>query len=153
MVLLSLKVVKFDTKMYLNFSNFRGRTSAGGGQALVQKRGQVSDGGGWQNFCRMGDPPSPPPGKKNPVNSVSFSEFFSKKNFPCFLTFRWVNLDQKKVAYWTHCIVGSLTPAKISWNWAVLHFCAAETSQLSDKMLQNTRVSVPLEICTNFAKF
>ena len=33
--------------MYLNFSNFRGRTSAGGGggQALVQKRGQVSDGG------------------------------------------------------------------------------------------------------------
>ena len=29
-VLLSLKVVKFDTKMYLNFSNFRGRTSAGG---------------------------------------------------------------------------------------------------------------------------
>ena len=50
-VLLSLKVVKFDTKMYLNFSNFRGRTSAGGGgQALVQKRGQVSDGGFWQNF-------------------------------------------------------------------------------------------------------
>ena len=47
MVLLSLKVVKFDTKMYLNFSNFRGRTSAGGGgQALIQKRGQVSDGGG-----------------------------------------------------------------------------------------------------------
>ena len=45
-VLLSLKVAKFDTKMYLNFSNFRGRTSAGGGeQALVQKRGQVSDGG------------------------------------------------------------------------------------------------------------
>ena len=46
-VLLSLKVVKFDTKMYLNFSNFRGRTSAGGEQALVQKRGQVSDGGDW----------------------------------------------------------------------------------------------------------
>ena len=50
--------------MYLNFSNFRGRTSAGGGQALVQKRGQVSDGGDWQNFRWMGGPPSPPPGKK-----------------------------------------------------------------------------------------
>ena len=33
--------------MYLNFSKFRGQTSAGGGgeQALVQKWGQVSDGG------------------------------------------------------------------------------------------------------------
>ena len=59
-VLLSLKVVKFDTKMYLNFSNFRGRTSAGGGQALVQKRGQVSDGGGiGKIFARSGDPQSP----------------------------------------------------------------------------------------------
>ena len=48
--------------MYLNFSNFRGRTSAGGGgQALVQKRGQVSGGGGdWQNFRRMGGPPQSP---------------------------------------------------------------------------------------------
>ena len=38
----------------------------GGGQALVQKRGQVSDGGGdWQNFRRMGGtPPVPPPRKK-----------------------------------------------------------------------------------------
>ena len=61
-VLLSLKVVKFDTKMYLNFSNFRGRTSAGGGQALVQKRGQVSDGGGGigKIFAGWGDPPVPP---------------------------------------------------------------------------------------------
>ena len=61
---MSLKVVKFDTKMYLNFSNFRGRTSAGGGgQALVQKQGQVSDGGGglakFLPFCQMGGPPSP----------------------------------------------------------------------------------------------
>ena len=55
---MSFKVVKFDTKMYLNFSNFRG-------QALVQKRGQVSDGGDWQNFRRMGGPPSPPQ-EKNP---------------------------------------------------------------------------------------
>ena len=60
-------MVKFDTKMYLNFSNFRGRTSAGVGQALVQKQGQVSDGGDWQNFCRMGGTPqSPPPQEKKP---------------------------------------------------------------------------------------
>ena len=46
--------------MYLNFSIFRGRTSAGGGQALVQKRGQVSDGGGiGKIFARWGDPPVP----------------------------------------------------------------------------------------------
>ena len=64
-VLLSLKVVKFDTKMNLNFSNFRGRTSAGGGQALVQNRAHVSDGGGdWQNFCRMEGPPVPLKKKK-----------------------------------------------------------------------------------------
>ena len=43
-VLLSLKVVKFDTKMYLNFSNFRGRTSAGG-TSFDPKQGQLSDGG------------------------------------------------------------------------------------------------------------
>ena len=55
---MSLKVVKFDTKMYLNFSNFQGRTSAGGGQALVQKRGQVSD-GGLTKFSPDGGPPSP----------------------------------------------------------------------------------------------
>ena len=55
------KVVKFDTKMYLNFSNFRGRTSAGGGeQALVKKWGQVSDEGGLAKFLPMGGPPSPP---------------------------------------------------------------------------------------------
>ena len=54
--------MKFDTKMYLNF---QGLTSAGGGQALVQKRGQVSDGGGLAKFSPGGgDPPVPPPGKK-----------------------------------------------------------------------------------------
>ena len=53
--------------MYLNFSNFWGRISAGGGQALVQKRGQVSDGGDWQNFAGWGDPPVPPPQEKNPA--------------------------------------------------------------------------------------
>ena len=69
-VLLSLKVVKFDTKMYLNFSNFRGRTlrGGGGGQAQVQKWGQVSDGGGGElaKFSLDGDPQSPP--GKNPDN-------------------------------------------------------------------------------------
>ena len=65
MVLLSLKVVKFDTKMYLNLSNFRGRTSAGWGQALVQKRGQVSDGGIGKIFVGWGTP-NPPQGN-NPA--------------------------------------------------------------------------------------
>ena len=58
--------------MYLNFSNFRGRTSAGGGQALVQKRGQVSDGGNWQNFRRMGGTLQ----EKNPV-SLNLSLFLA----------------------------------------------------------------------------
>ena len=59
---MSLKVVKFDTKMNLNFSNFRGRTSAGGGgggQALVQKWEQVLD-GGLTTFLPDGGPPVPP---------------------------------------------------------------------------------------------
>ena len=57
--------------MYLNFSNFRGRTSAGGGQALVQKRGQVSDGGGGlAKFSPDGGPPSPPPRKKTLLDSI-----------------------------------------------------------------------------------
>ena len=50
--------------MYLNFSNFWGRTSAGGGQALVQKWGQVSDGGIDKIFARWEGPPVPP--GKNP---------------------------------------------------------------------------------------
>ena len=66
-VLLSLKVVKFDTKMYLKFSHFWGQTSAGRGQALVQKRGQVSD-GGLTTFLLDGGPLLPP--RKNPVKAV-----------------------------------------------------------------------------------
>ena len=77
----SLKVVKFDTKMYLNFSNFRGQTSAGGGQALVQKRGQVSMGGDWQNFCRMGGPPFP--GKKNPA-IYWLASFITARYYLCY---------------------------------------------------------------------
>ena len=50
--------------MCFNFSNFRGRTLAAGGQALVQKRGQVSDGGIGKIFAGWGDPQSPQ--EKNP---------------------------------------------------------------------------------------
>ena len=57
-VLLSLKVVKFDTKMYLNFSNFRGWTSAGGTN-LGLKMGTSVGWGDWQTFRRMGEPPVP----------------------------------------------------------------------------------------------
>ena len=66
--------------MYLNFSNFWGRTSAGGGQALVQKRGQVSDGGGLAKFSPDGGTPCPPQ-EKNPVkgyfpvlNTITFHQ-------------------------------------------------------------------------------
>ena len=77
---MSWKVVKFDTKMYLNFSNFRGRTSAGGEQALVQKQGQVSDGGIGKIFADGGTPPVPP--EKNPgtfsKSMVLFPELFDQ---------------------------------------------------------------------------
>ena len=70
-VLLSLKVVKFDTKMYLNFSNFQGRTSAGGrGQVLVLKRGQELDGGLTKFWLDRGIPG--PPRKKNPAMMFLF---------------------------------------------------------------------------------
>ena len=58
-VLLSLKVVKFDTKMYLNFSNFRGQTLAGGDKPWSKNGDKCRMGGGdWQNFRRI--PPVPP---------------------------------------------------------------------------------------------
>ena len=49
-VLLSLKVVKFETKMYLNFSNFQGRTWAGGGTCLGPKTGISVRWGGLTKF-------------------------------------------------------------------------------------------------------
>ena len=73
-VLLSLKVVKFDTKMYLNFSNFWGRTSVGGGQALVQRRGQVLDGGIDKIFAGWGTPS--PPRKKPCMILYNHSSYF-----------------------------------------------------------------------------
>ena len=56
-VLLSLKVVKFDTQIYPNFSNF-----LGGGQALVQKWGQVLDGGVGKIFAGWESPQEKNPG-------------------------------------------------------------------------------------------
>ena len=56
-VLMSLKVVKFDTKMYQIFQFFWDEPQRGGGQALVQKLGQVSDGGIDKIFARWGNPP------------------------------------------------------------------------------------------------
>ena len=63
-VLFSLKVVKFDTKIYLNFSNFRGRTSAGGDKPWSKNGDKCQMGGIGKIFARWGDPPSLPPGKK-----------------------------------------------------------------------------------------
>ena len=58
---MSLKVVKFDTKMYLNFSNFRGRTSAGGAKPWSKNGDKCQMGGGiGKIFAGWGDPPSPP---------------------------------------------------------------------------------------------
>ena len=54
--------------MYLNFSNFRGRTSAGGGTSLGPKMGTSVGWGDWQNFRRMGGTPrgTPSPPRKKP---------------------------------------------------------------------------------------
>ena len=61
-VLLSLKIVKFDTKMYLKFSGMN--LGWGGGTSLGPKTGTSVGWGDWQNFRRMGGPPVPP--GKNP---------------------------------------------------------------------------------------
>ena len=64
-VLLSWKVVKFDTKMYSNFSNFRGWTSAGGGTSLGPKTGTSV---GWGGLAKFSPDGGDPPRKKNPVS-------------------------------------------------------------------------------------
>ena len=53
-VLLSLKVVKFDTKMYLNYSNFWGRTSAGGDKPWSKNEDKCRMGGIDNIFTRWG---------------------------------------------------------------------------------------------------
>ena len=68
-----IKLDKFDTKMYLNFSIFRGQTSVGGGgTSLGPKTGtSVGWGGGLAKFRRMpGGPPQSPPGKKKTLPST-----------------------------------------------------------------------------------
>ena len=60
-VLLSLKIVKFDTKMYLNFW---GRTSAGGGTRLGPKTGTSVGWGALAKFLPDGGTPQSPPRKK-----------------------------------------------------------------------------------------
>ena len=70
-VLLSLKVVKFDTKMYLNFSNFRGQTSAGVDKPWSKNGDKCRWGGGLAKFSPDGGPPSPP--RKKPWEIIFFS--------------------------------------------------------------------------------
>ena len=72
--------------MYLNFSNFRGRISAGGGQALVQKRGQVSDGGGLAKFSPDGGTPPVPPPRKKTLQVAGQEKYGSVKCNPFFYT-------------------------------------------------------------------
>ena len=82
-VLLSLKVVKFDTKMYLNFSNFRGRTSAGGGDKPWSKNGDKCQMGGiGKIFAGWGDPPSPPPPGKKPCYYCCWYFLRESKSLP-----------------------------------------------------------------------
>ena len=81
-VLLSLKLVRFDTKMYLNFSNFLGQISAGGGQALVQKRGQLSNGGIGKIFVGWGDSQSPPEKKPDTPPSLAKNKWLCIYIYP-----------------------------------------------------------------------
>ena len=63
-----LKSSQIWHKNVFKFFKFSGTNLCWGWQALVQKRGQVSDrGGDWQNFRRMGGPPSPPQEKNLPI--------------------------------------------------------------------------------------
>ena len=62
---MSLKVVKFDTKMYLNCSTFWGQTLAGGDKPWSKNRDKCRmEGGIGKIFAGWGDPQSPQ--EKNP---------------------------------------------------------------------------------------
>ena len=50
--------------MYLNFSNFRGQTSAGGDKPWSKNGDKCRMGGIGKIFAGWGGPPSPPPRKK-----------------------------------------------------------------------------------------
>ena len=70
-VLLSLKVVKFDTKMYLNFSKFRGQTSAGGDKPWSKNGDKSRMGGGLTKFSPDGRT-APVPQEKKPCTLTVF---------------------------------------------------------------------------------
>ena len=77
---MSLKVVKFDAKMYLNFSNFWERTPAGGGgTSLGPKTGTSVGWGGLAKFSPDGRTPSSPPGKKPCLVLTSKSQYLKLK--------------------------------------------------------------------------
>ena len=67
-------MVKFDTKMYLNFSNFRARTSAGGDKPWSKNGDKCQMGGIGKIFAGWGDPPSPPQ-EKNPATDQKLACF------------------------------------------------------------------------------
>ena len=52
--------------MYLNFSNFRGRTSAGGDKPWSKNGDKCRMGGGLAKFLPDGGTPQSPPQEKNP---------------------------------------------------------------------------------------
>ena len=60
--------------MYLNFVTFLGGRTSAGGDKPWSKNGdkcQMGGGGDWQNFRRMGGPPSPPQEKTlSPIPGV-----------------------------------------------------------------------------------
>ena len=84
------------TQNVLNFFKFSGTNLGGeGGQALVQKWGQVSD-GGLTIFCQMGGPPSPQekkPLKSDLTRDLKLSgEFLFLCLFVCLFFFACMNL-------------------------------------------------------------
>ena len=69
---MSLKVVKFDTKMYLNFSNFRDEPRLGGDKPWSKNGDKCQMGGGGElaKFSPDGGTPSPPQEKTLKVELV-----------------------------------------------------------------------------------
>ena len=64
---MSLKIVKFDTKMYLNFSIFGDEPRLGGRQALVQNGDKCRLGGGIDQIFAGWEGPTSSPEKKTLV--------------------------------------------------------------------------------------
>ena len=96
-VLLSLKVVNFDTKMYLNFSNFSGTNLGWGGTSLGPKTGTSVRWGGLAKFSPDGGTPPSPPGKK-PWHWLAFGSFL------LLCPVAWVSPISKKLKFEAYCI-------------------------------------------------